>query len=108
MREFVAEQYLSAQAAGTGECRAVAAREAAEQLTREGTEVHLVRSIFVPEDETCLHLFQAESIEAVRAAAKRASLRLERVAEAVSDSGAPRRPAATGSTRRRRQPDGSA
>ena len=92
MREFVVEQYLSAsdgEAAVEGAC---AARAAAEQLTNEGTEVEFVGSIFVPSDETCIHLYRAESSEAVRAAAARASLRPERVTEAVSDAGATRRP----------------
>jgi hypothetical protein len=84
MREFVAEQYLPAGGAETAVRGAGAARLAAEQLTREGTEVQLVQSIFIPEDETCIHLYLADSIEAVRAVAARAALSLERVAEAVS------------------------
>jgi hypothetical protein len=91
MREFVVEQYLPSTAAEAAVEGAGAARAAAEQLTREGTEVHFVGSIFVPSDETCIHLYRAESSQAVRAAAARASLRLERVTEAVSDSGATRR-----------------
>ena len=65
-----------------------AARAAADQLRREGTRVHYVRSILIPEDETCIHLYRAESIEAVRAAAARASLHLDRLTEAISDTGA--------------------
>jgi hypothetical protein len=84
MQEFVAEQYLPADGAGAAARGARAARRAAEQMTREGTRVQFVRSIFIPEDETCIHLYRAVSIEAVRAAATRASLRLERVAAAVT------------------------
>ncbi|MGN6869268.1 MAG: nickel-binding protein [Solirubrobacteraceae bacterium] len=90
MREFVTEQYLSAACSDVAASRASAARRAAEQLTSEGMPVHFVRSIFIPEDETCLHLYRAESIDAVRAAATRASLALDRIAEAVSDSGSRR------------------
>ena len=89
MREFVGEQYLPASAGELAMRSAAAAREAAEQLTREGTPVDYVRSIFIPEDETCIHLYRAESIEAVRAAAARASLRLDRLAQAISDGGTP-------------------
>jgi hypothetical protein len=89
MREFVAEQYLAAPHSDVAAGRAAAARRAAEQLTSEGTPVQFVRSIFIPEDETCLHLYRAESMEAVCTLAARASLTLERIAEAVSDSGAP-------------------
>lgn len=34
-------------------------RIAAEELTREGTPVSYLRSIFVPEDETCFFLYEA-------------------------------------------------
>jgi uncharacterized protein DUF4242 len=89
MREFVGEQYLPASGGELATRSAAAAREAAAQLTREGTPVDYVRSIFIPEDETCIHLYRAESIEAVRAAAARASLRLDRLAQAISDGGTP-------------------
>ncbi|HWE33630.1 MAG TPA: nickel-binding protein [Solirubrobacteraceae bacterium] len=88
MREFVAEQYLPADGRAAAAGGAGAARAAAEELTREGTAIEFVRSIFIPEDETCLHLYLAESRDAVRALAGRAALRLERVTEAVTDSGA--------------------
>ena len=88
MRQFVGEQYLPATGGTAARCWAAAADKAAQQLTREGTPVDYVRWIFVPEDETCIHLYQADSIEAVRAAAARASLRLERLAQALSDGGA--------------------
>ena len=88
MPEFVAEQYrprtTKADAAG---CGARAARLGAEQLTREGTPVEFGRSIFIPEDETCFYIYKADSIEAVRAAAARTSLRFERVLEAMTEIG---------------------
>lgn len=49
-------------------------RAAAEALAREGSRVRLVRSVFVPEDETCFHMFEGPSAEAVREAAERAAL----------------------------------
>lgn len=88
MREFIGEQYLAAEDAEAAAQRADVARAAAEQLRGEGATVHYVRSIFIPEDETCLHLYRADSIGAVRAAAARASLRLERLTEAIGDSDA--------------------
>jgi hypothetical protein len=94
MREFVAEQYLPAGGAETAARDAGAARCAAEQLTREGVAVQFVQSIFIPEDETCIYLYAAESAESVRAVAGRAALSLERVAEAVRLSGAPDDPEA--------------
>ena len=56
------------------------------ELTRDGTHVQLLRSIFLPEDETCLYLFEGTSREAVREVATRSGLQVERVVEAVSES----------------------
>ena len=57
----------------------------ARALAREGQQVRFLRSIFVPEEETCFYLYEASSAEAVRAAAARAGLRFHRVTEAVSN-----------------------
>lgn len=46
--------------------------------------VRLVRTIFVPADETCFYLLEARSIEAVREAVLRAGVSVERITEAVS------------------------
>ena len=89
MRAFVTEQYLPTDGAETAARDAGAARMAAEHLARRGIAVEFVNSIFIPEDETCIHLYLADSIEAVRAVAGLAVLTLDRVAEAVSCSGAP-------------------
>lgn len=58
------------------------ARAAAAAVTREGSRVTYLRSIFVPEDETWLLLYEADSAAAVREAAARAGLSFERIAEA--------------------------
>jgi hypothetical protein len=44
----------------------------------------LVRSIFVPEDETCFHIFESSSKDAVLAATERAAFAFARIAETVS------------------------
>lgn len=100
MRDFVGEQYLPALEGELAARWAADAREAAEQLTREGTAVDYVRWIFIPEDETCIHLYRAESIEAVRAAAARASLRLDRLAQALGEGGDADRPDTDSASRR--------
>lgn len=87
MREFVAEQYISGTDADRAQRGAGIARRAAEQLTREGTPVEFVRSIFIPRDETCIYIYKAGSIEAVQAALARTTLRFERVSEAVTEHG---------------------
>ena len=58
---------------------------AADQLTREGQQVRLLQSLFVPQDETCFLLFEAQSKDAVAEAARRCGLRFERLVEAVSN-----------------------
>ena len=58
------------------------AREAASGLTLAGTPVRYVRTIFVREDETCFHVFEASSLDTVREAADRARLSAHRIVEA--------------------------
>jgi hypothetical protein len=76
--EFLVELYVSRVDAAS-HC-AKSARLAAKQMSREGTPVRCMRSIFVPEDETCFLLYEADSANAVREAALRARLPVDRVA----------------------------
>jgi len=87
MPDFVAEQYFSRTDAAGAHRAGRAARDAAEQLARDGTDVQLVRSIFVPQDETCLFIYEADSLNSVRLAAQRAELTFERIAEAAEAEG---------------------
>jgi hypothetical protein len=57
------------------------ARHAAEQLAREGAAVRWVRSVYLPEDETCLLVFEAPTPETVARASRRAGLTYERIVE---------------------------
>ena len=82
--DFLVEAYVPRAAAGDAANGFERASRAADQLTREGTQVRFLRSIFVPEDETCFYLYRASSLEAVRAAATRAGLRFERVSAAFT------------------------
>lgn len=59
------------------------ARAAARAMTLEGTRVRYRGSITIPEDETCFHLFEGPSAEAVSEASRRAALEHARVVEAV-------------------------
>jgi len=83
MAEYLLELYVARSDAAGAEKRGEQARRAAEQLAREGTPVRYLRSIFVPEDETCFYLYEAASADAVREAALRAQLACERVIEAI-------------------------
>jgi hypothetical protein len=85
MAEFLVELYVPRGDAAGFERGAERARIAAQQLTREGTPVRYVRSLFVPEDETCFYLCEAGSPAAVGDAARRAGLVFDRIAEAVAN-----------------------
>lgn len=85
MPEFLVELYLSRfDGAAVAESGARSARLAAEELTREGRQVRYLRSIFVPEEETCFFIFEADSAKDVEDAARRASLAVDRVTVAIS------------------------
>ena len=84
MAEFLVELYVAREEAAVLELQAERAQRAAEELTDEGTPVRFLRSIFVPEDETCFFLYEAVSVAAVRDAVGRAGLLCERVVEAVA------------------------
>jgi hypothetical protein len=58
-------------------------RERARRAAELGTGIRYVRTTFLPEDETLLHLFEAPSAEALRLAGRRAALHYERIVEAV-------------------------
>jgi hypothetical protein len=86
MGEFLVELYVSrTDGAATVALAAERLRLGAEAATRAGTPVRCVRSIFVPDDETCFLLLEAESAGDVRGAAQRAGLRFEHVAELFSE-----------------------
>jgi hypothetical protein len=85
MVAFLAEVYTSAAAATLAPAGIEHLSRAADELTREGTAVRFVRSILIPEDETCFYLYEAGSRQAVYDAAARAGLRLARVTEALCE-----------------------
>lgn len=86
MAEFLLELYVPRDGRGTVDADADRADRAASELTREGTPVRYVRSIYVPEDETCFLLYEADSADAVREAARRAELPYDRIAETLAGS----------------------
>jgi hypothetical protein len=84
MNEFLVELYVSCTESNGADLTIAHAHSAAAELTAAGTPVRFLRSIFVPADEMCLFLFEADSIDAVREAAHRASLPFDHVAETAS------------------------
>lgn len=83
MAEFVVELYVPKEDRAAAESSAERNRIAAEALAREGIGVRYLRTIFLPDDETCFHLYEGPSVEAVREAARRAGVAFARIAEAV-------------------------
>lgn len=79
----MAELYVSRAEPGAVERAALLTQSAATQMTRLGTPVHYLRSIYVRDDETCFFLYAAESADAVREAALATGCPLEHVAEVV-------------------------
>jgi hypothetical protein len=59
------------------------ARAAAEELSREGIVVGHIRTTFLPDDETCFHVFEAESEEIIREVCRQAGLGSPRIVPAV-------------------------
>ncbi len=104
MAEFLVELYVSQAEAAVAVERDEQARASAEELAAEGLPIAYVRSIFVPEDETCLLLYEAASGEAVREAMTRAGLPFERIAEVVSSALGDERSTSNGAAARRRTP----
>jgi Protein of unknown function (DUF4242) len=81
--EFLVESYVAQADWPAFERTAKRCRLAAEELTRQGTHVRFLRSIFVPEDETSFLLYEASSATDVREAVGRAALPFERVVATV-------------------------
>jgi hypothetical protein len=82
MRQFLVETYV---AAGKVDLPATGARAraAAETLSSSGQAVRYLRSILLPEDETCFHLFEGESRQAVERVSEAAGIRRLRIVEAI-------------------------
>ncbi len=85
MPSFLVEVYAP-RSARLGELEA-AARAAAQAANG----VRYLESIFVPEDETCFHLFDGPSAERVCEAARRSALVVQRISRADRPGSLPRR-----------------
>jgi hypothetical protein len=83
MAEFLAELYLSQGNAGGAREAAARARRAADELARHDRSLRFVRTTFVPGDETCFVIFEAETADVVAEAGRRAGLAFERIVPAI-------------------------
>ena len=83
MPKYLAELYVPLAGSDGVRDAAARARSVADEMTRNGTAVRFLRSIFVPSDETCFLLYEASSPGAVTEATRRAGMELARISEAV-------------------------
>ena len=86
MTEFLVELYRSHTETQAAAADGERARAAAETLSGSGHAVRLVRSFFVPDDETCFLLYEAGSADTVRTAMALAGLPCDEVHETTGDS----------------------
>lgn len=83
MPSYVVETYVPRARAEELAAATARAREATRTLAKEGRRIRFLRSTFLPEDELCFFVFEAESPALVGEAAERAAIEFERIVEAV-------------------------
>jgi hypothetical protein len=81
-RSYLAEAYAARSSAAEVEAAAQRATVAAAVLSASGHAVRYVRTVFVPGDETCFYLFEADAAEDVAEVIRRAGIECERIVEA--------------------------
>lgn len=84
MAQYLVELYVPRRAQATLADAADRARLASEQLTNEGKHVRYLRTIFIPQDEICFHVYEAQAADLVGEASLRAHIAYERIVPAVS------------------------
>jgi ubiquinone/menaquinone biosynthesis C-methylase UbiE len=84
MAEYLVELYVAHGDHAAAQHHVAVAEQAGADLTREGRAVRYLQSFFVPEDETCFLLYEADSVDLVTEAVGRAGLRLEHVSAATT------------------------
>lgn|SRR5690348_5185424 len=84
MQTYLLELYAPSATARAVRDAAARAQQAADELCAEGTPIRYLRSVFVPDDETCFHLYAADSIATLHMAATRAGFGDGRIVEAIT------------------------
>jgi hypothetical protein len=83
MPSYVAETYVPSGRDVEPAATAERLRAVAFALRSEGHDIRFLRSTFLPTDELCLLVFEAESSDVVGEAAERAAIEVERIVEVV-------------------------
>jgi hypothetical protein len=87
MPTYLVEVYMPRLRGPEAEASGRRACEAAEALAREGVPIRYIRTMFVQDDETCFHLFEAPGPAAVEEVSQRAALGCARIVGAIEASG---------------------
>jgi hypothetical protein len=87
MPSYLLELYVPRGSNARIEKAADDARRAAEALSTDGVPIRYVRTTYLDEDETCFHLFEADSAQEVAAAAQCAGLTGGRITPAIEAGG---------------------
>jgi hypothetical protein len=88
---YLVEVFLPRSRGREARASARRARHAAVDLSSEGVPIRYVRTIFLPDDETCFHFFEADSTASVDQVSRRASLGHVRVVSVREAPGRSRR-----------------
>ena len=83
MPTYMVERYLPRITSDQLLSAAARAKSTTAEMTKEGTPIRYLRSIFVPGEEKCFCIFDGPSSEAVEQANRRAEIPFERVVEAT-------------------------
>ena len=85
MPGYLVEVYLSRLHGAALSELSLRLRRTTDELSRAGTPVVYVRSVFLPEDETCFHFFEAPSLEAIQESCSLLGLTRARITTATSE-----------------------
>jgi hypothetical protein len=80
---YLVEAYMPRSRAREARAAGRNARIAAEHLSREGTPVTYLRTTFLPNDETCFHVFESVDKKAVSEVCRRAGIGSARIVQAL-------------------------
>jgi hypothetical protein len=80
---FLVETYVPEARPGDARAAGRRARAEANAASRTGERVRYVRMTFLPRDETCFHVFVADSEEAVADVCRRAGIGSPRIVPAL-------------------------
>ena len=83
MRSYVVETFVPRAHGSELAATTERAREAALSLAAQGRRIRFLRSTFLPTDELCFLVFEAESQSVVDEATELAAIEFERIVEAI-------------------------